>query len=38
MRCVTQLVRSTVAHGRVLSIDKSEAERIPGVVPDLHLL
>ncbi|HHU21977.1 MAG TPA: xanthine dehydrogenase molybdenum-binding subunit XdhA [Clostridiales bacterium] len=27
-----KIVRSTIAHGRVLSIDTSEAEKVPGVV------
>ena len=25
-----KIVRSTIAHGRVLSIDTSEAEKVPG--------
>ena len=29
---VARVLHSTVANGRVLSIDKAEAERVPGVV------
>ena len=38
---IARILHSTIANGRVLSIDTSEAEKIPGVVkvfqlPDIH--